>query len=86
MTHSKYKSNQFAVGSGDGTGKWWWCGADAGGVDWGGWVEMVWWFPGVHGDSAICSDGIVKRKDSMTDHGSRDDGIMGNDVLLFRMV
>lgn len=52
----------------------------------GGWVGMVWWFPGVHGDSAIYGDGTVKSKDSMTDHGSRDDGIMGNDVLLFRMV
>lgn len=49
-------------------------------------MEMVWWFPGVHGDSAIYGDGIVKSKDSMTDRGSRDDGIMGNDVLLFRMV
>lgn len=43
-------------------------------------------YPGVHGDSAIYGDGTVRSKDSMGDHGSRDDGIMDSDVLLFRMV
>lgn len=37
-------------------------------------------------DSAIYGDGIVRSKNSMDDYGSRDDGILDNDVLLFRMV